>query len=248
MTEMKSKAPPSALDPPLDPSKFASSKYTWEDLREIIANDRFPILRHVDHETTYRLYSQKLKREWKSICDFVLYCKFGYQKRLIPVHGTSGGEDKVNTGADVDAVADTADTAQAIGDDTRNVSLDEKNIVLEPPTNKNAGEYSPLPQIESPPKNFLWESYPPPSKTIKQSQRSLAMNDFPYYMEDGIEHWCLWKLGGGDVDEVDIKWAKKELNLRSQGDILEMLHWINPVHLKSLPEIDHAHIICLRKS
>ena len=74
------------LNPPLDPSKFATSKYSWEDLKDIIVNERFPIWRHVEQETTYRLYSQKLKREWKSVYDFVLHCKFGFGRRLTTSH------------------------------------------------------------------------------------------------------------------------------------------------------------------
>ena len=105
-----------------------------------------------------------------------------------------------------------------------------------------------LPHISPPPNGYVWESYQPPASGEQQQiQRALAKNDFPYYMEDGIEHWCLWKLGGGDVNDVDIKWAKEELGQRND-DILEMLHWINPEHLKSLPDIDHAHIVCLKKT
>jgi hypothetical protein len=68
---------------------------------------------------------------------------------------------------------------------------------------------------------------------------ALVQNDFPYYTADGVEHWVLWKLGGSCSDQ-DIGEAKLQLRDRFGDD---MLHWINPPHLKSLPEIDHVHIL-----
>lgn len=208
------------LHPPLDPTKFATIKYQWEDLRDIIDNNKFPIWRHVDQETTYRLYSQKLKQEWKSVYDFVLHTKFNFGKRL--VQRDNGG----HRGSSIQSVEE----------------YDYESIVKQIPT---------LPEIPSPPRGHVWESYDTycaVNNNMEQemdSQRLLAKNDFPYYMEDGIEHWCLWKLGGNDVNDADINWAKEELN--KNGNITEMMHWINPVHLKSLPDIDHAHIVCLIK-
>lgn len=69
--------------------------------------------------------------------------------------------------------------------------------------------------------------------------KALVQNDFPYYTAEGIEHWVLWKLGGVCSDN-DIDEAKLQLHYRFGED---MLHWINPPHLKSLPEIDHVHIL-----
>lgn len=223
MLQQQKKKP--TLNPPLDPSKFATSKYSWEELKDIIINERFPILRHVDHETTYRLYSQKLKRQWKSVYDFVLHCKFDFEKRLIPrdVEDENKSEVKMKSSNG----SSSADV----------VAAEDVELEVDIPT---------LPYIESPPRGYVWESFAAHSQTrIKNPQRALVMNDFPYYIEDGIEHWCLWKLGDDDVNEIDIKWAKEELNRRS--DVVEMMHWINPVHLKSLPGIDHAHILCLKQ-
>eukprot|EP00551_Chaetoceros_affinis_P010025 CAMPEP_0203670554 /NCGR_PEP_ID=MMETSP0090-20130426/6599_1 /ASSEMBLY_ACC=CAM_ASM_001088 /TAXON_ID=426623 /ORGANISM="Chaetoceros affinis, Strain CCMP159" /LENGTH=255 /DNA_ID=CAMNT_0050535439 /DNA_START=119 /DNA_END=886 /DNA_ORIENTATION=- len=243
------------LDPPLDPSKFATTKYTWQELKEIIANDRFPIYRHVDQETTYRLYSRQLKKEWKSVCDFVLHCKFDFGRRLIPTISNENN-DSNNANVNPNHISDKNEVLlsdQKCDKKMVNVVDAQTEKPLQPShdggmvkNNSHALNLSTLPIIPPPPNGYKWESYSPTSTSeeiMQEPQRVLAMNDFPYYMEDNIEHWCLWKLGGGDVDDQDIRWAKEKLNTRD--DILEMQHWINPVQYKSLPDIDHAHIICL---
>jgi hypothetical protein len=44
----------------------------------------------------------------------------------------------------------------------------------------------------------------------------LCLNDYPYYLESGIEHWILWKLGG-DVEEKEIEKAKYKLLCQGVG-------------------------------
>ena len=68
---------------------------------------------------------------------------------------------------------------------------------------------------------------------------SLCRNDFPYYVEDNVQHWCLWKLYE-NVNVDDIATAKRALY--EELDAEEFIHFVNPPHLKSIPQIDHAHI------
>jgi hypothetical protein len=44
-----------------------------------------------------------------------------------------------------------------------------------------------------------------------------------------------------------VEWAKAEVQERI-GPVREFMHWINPPHLKSIPDIDHVHILCLPES
>lgn len=203
------------------PLQFATIQYTWEDLSHIITHKKFSLLRrHVNQEKIYRLYTQKLRQEWKSVYDFILHCKFQFDRRLVPIIDASCDDEKgknIQSSFDID-----------IEDESLN--LNKNNLPL-------------LPRIPSPPIGHIWEAFEPLNKQIPK--RVLVMNDFPYYMKDDIEHWCLWKLGGDDVDDNDMKWAKERLI--SRNDVVEIMHWINPVHLKSLPDIDHAHIVCLIK-
>ena len=89
----------------------------------------------------------------------------------------------------------------------------------------------------------LWESYPALSE-LNEIKNVLKPNDFPYYTAEGIEHWCLWKVCE-DVNDDEIENAKLDLQAK-HGDIVSFLSWRNPPHLKSLPDIDHIHILCLR--
>ena len=89
-----------------------------------------------------------------------------------------------------------------------------------------------------------------------RTQLRFCPNDFPYCFESGIEHHVLWKLGG-DVTDEEVAAAKAELlDLNSAGRELSaerleqvsndadvFLSWINPPALKSLPGIDHVHIL-----
>mmetsp|Transcript_2743 Transcript_2743/g.3827 ORF Transcript_2743/g.3827 Transcript_2743/m.3827 type:complete len:243 (-) Transcript_2743:1303-2031(-) len=83
-----------------------------------------------------------------------------------------------------------------------------------------------------------WRSHPS-LEEVNFVKKSLRLNDFPYYVEDNVQHWCLWKLKD-NVDVDDISFARKELY--KALDVEEFIHFVNPPHLKSIPEIDHAHI------
>lgn len=72
---------------------------------------------------------------------------------------------------------------------------------------------------------------------------SLLPNEFPYFTEEPIQHWVLWKLGQ-DCSEEDVNWAKDQLQARI-GPVRDFIHWTNPPHLKSVPDIDHVHILSL---
>ena len=78
-----------------------------------------------------------------------------------------------------------------------------------------------------------------------QVRKRLLRNDFPYYFATDVDHWILWKLGGGEITLQEIEDAKEELR-NTLRNVVDTLHWINPPALKSIPEIDHVHILCRR--
>jgi hypothetical protein len=84
----------------------------------------------------------------------------------------------------------------------------------------------------------------PPHRT---SNISLVKNDYPYFVEGGIEHWVLWKLHS-NVTQEDVVQAVESLKAQYNGDVIDSMWWENPPSLKSLPDISHIHILLRRKS
>jgi hypothetical protein len=65
-------------------------------------------------------------------------------------------------------------------------------------------------------------------------------NDFPYNFETDVLHLVLWKIG----EPVSQNDALLEIEkLQQQYSFRESCWFINPPHLKSILDIDHAHII-----
>lgn len=93
-----------------------------------------------------------------------------------------------------------------------------------------------------------WEAKPTKKQQLnKKVQSVLVPNDFPYYTQQGIEHWVLWKLNGSTITDDEIVDAKTDLTSQL-GDVKGIIHWENPPHLKSLPDIDHVHILVRREA
>ena len=92
-------------------------------------------------------------------------------------------------------------------------------------------------------KDKLWYAIPQNPVVSDKTALVLARNDFSYCMESNIEHWILWKRPGTCTNQ-DIACAKAELAQQYARQAVEFLHWINPPHLQSLPDIDHVHILC----
>ena len=81
----------------------------------------------------------------------------------------------------------------------------------------------------------------------------LLPNEFPYFVGDSVEHWVLWKLYD-EISQDDIDDAIRHLQKNTTGAVGEtaaetddVLWWENPPHLKSLPQINHVHILVRRK-
>lgn len=201
----------------LDPNVFPSKRISWSDLKAIIERQElFSLQRSVKQERFYRNYSNKIKQIWNSIYDFILHHKFNYEVTSVSV--------SVSSTCEVESADSTTSFVEYHEDDCD-------------------GDLSLLPPVNPPPSGMQWAAKAPVDNNTSKG-KALVLNDFPYYFEDGVEHWCLWKLGS-DVTQEDLDWAIEDLSKR--GYFSEFLHWVNPVHLKSLIDIDHAHIVCLRK-
>jgi hypothetical protein len=97
---------------------------------------------------------------------------------------------------------------------------------------------------ESKEKSNLPTSAPP----HRISKVSLLKNEYPYFVEAGIEHWVLWKLHSS-VTQEDVIQAMANLKAQyNDGEVIGSIWWENPHSLKSLPDISHIHILLRRKS
>mmetsp|Transcript_3266 Transcript_3266/g.4447 ORF Transcript_3266/g.4447 Transcript_3266/m.4447 type:complete len:169 (-) Transcript_3266:162-668(-) len=81
------------------------------------------------------------------------------------------------------------------------------------------------------------------SKTLEAIWPSLTKyqlvwreNDFPYSLEDGIEHHVLWTTG-----ELTEEIILKEATKNRPG--YEFVHFINPPELRSVVDVEHAQIM-----
>ncbi len=77
-----------------------------------------------------------------------------------------------------------------------------------------------------------------PPQDLKTLQ--IHRNDYPYNFGPSIDHYCLWKFGG-PIKAKEIESAMNDL--KSEGRYGKCIYWINPPHLKSIPDVDHAHIL-----
>ena len=102
-----------------------------------------------------------------------------------------------------------------------------------------------VPTIETDHSNDGKKRAAPLAQVIKDGEvrQALVRNDFPYYFATEVEHWILWKLGGGGISTQEIDAAKEDLREKLGDDVVDTLHWVNPPALKSIPEIDHVHIL-----
>jgi hypothetical protein len=78
--------------------------------------------------------------------------------------------------------------------------------------------------------------------TVIEAPRTVLLeNDFPYHFDTGIRHFVLWKIGGEEVLPSDISSAVQQL--RSTHRATDTAVYINPPHLKSILDLEHAHIL-----
>lgn len=122
--------------------------------------------------------------------------------------------------------------------------------------------------LSSAPEGFRYQCNPSLSQasdyTIQNglTYLKLVLNDFPYDVDSGIHHWCLWKIGGKcrteGIIEEELHWALQQLNSYPSDGVdcssslivkqneftdsvtptmdngqLSTFYWVNPPHLQS---------------
>eukprot|EP01024_Parvocaulis_polyphysoides_P073753 TRINITY_DN9509_c0_g4_i3.p3 TRINITY_DN9509_c0_g4~~TRINITY_DN9509_c0_g4_i3.p3 ORF type:complete len:149 (-),score=9.82 TRINITY_DN9509_c0_g4_i3:213-659(-) len=79
------------------------------------------------------------------------------------------------------------------------------------------------------------------SEEQRKVYHAFKAKDFPYYLEEGIEHnvlWCTEPLMEEEIQQV----------LKSYCKDRETTYFVNPPHLQSIKGVWHAHVISRRRS
>ncbi|KAG0226896.1 hypothetical protein BGW42_003299 [Actinomortierella wolfii] len=113
-----------------------------------------------------------------------------------------------------------------------------------PPPTPGSPSFQITNNLSSPPSSDdedAWDSEPcsnPPSPTEPQDPLEIALkkNEFPYSVEDGIEHWLIWSRH----PLRDENWIRRYLEERLPGR--EYLFFINPAVHRSIKSIFHIQV------
>lgn len=80
---------------------------------------------------------------------------------------------------------------------------------------------------------------------IVVEKTSFSINDFPYHFEPCVHHYIYWKLGSKPLNSEEVQSVAAEF-MKERKEFTEFVIYINPPHLMSIPELDHAHILFLK--
>ena len=75
---------------------------------------------------------------------------------------------------------------------------------------------------------------------IVETRTVISKNDFSYNFEGGIVHYVIWKTGS-DIHSDEIIDAAHDL--KSALNATDFITYTNPPHLKSILNLEHAHIL-----
>jgi hypothetical protein len=202
---------------------YRTRKASWKELVQIIniEKDIDKLSRSQLDQYKYEVFRYYMKKQYVSTVDYILISKFDFSS--IPVRINKTNDDGEGVGQEEEEEENTTDNHD---DDNDNSSSNENNFKL------RAG-----------------------STAADDSSIILIPNDFPYYVEDNVVHYILWKYNNStsnsnnnniptSITEKEIEAAQRILETNPTINATEILHWINPPHLKSIPEIDHVHFLC----
>ena len=69
----------------------------------------------------------------------------------------------------------------------------------------------------------------------------LTMNNFPYDLEDGVQHWLVWSNRGYQLDSI------RSVLRETLHENIEWQLYENAPHLKSIPEISHYQLFIRKR-
>jgi hypothetical protein len=197
---------------------YRTRKASWNELVQIIniENDIDKLSRSEIDQYNYEVFRYYMKQQYVSTVDYILISKFNFSSIKV----------KINK-----MVKNTTDNHDDNSSSSSSSSSSNSN------SNSNSED------------KFTLRA----GSTAADSSIILIPNDFPYYVEDNVVHYVLWKYNNSNnsnsipntnITEKEIDDAKHILKTNPRINAIEILHWTNLPHLKSIPEIDHVHFLC----
>lgn len=71
-----------------------------------------------------------------------------------------------------------------------------------------------------------------------------APNDFPYSLDSGIDHHCVWAPSRHSATPQALAACIEE---HKPAAVWETLYFVNPAHLRSVRDVWHAHVLSRRR-
>jgi len=147
-------------------------------------------------QESYEDHKKYLDAFWRSAYDYLVVSKFGAGFGFEKVISSYADESSENRSGISNLIEDDCD--DDLNSDQNCIPPNSGRIYQARPSLTQASKYT----IEN-----------------EVTYLSLVPNDFPYDVAEGIEHWCLWKIGGCSSTEgilrEELSWALKELKNNS---------------------------------
>ena len=230
-------------------------KKSWDELNQVIKEKRFQDLgRDEKGSEVYDKASAEIKKDWVTVGDMILNREFGInwaEKEL-------EDEEKVKEESLLNQ-AESNSIEIPIEDESNNQVDHQKTgqneIHIETSHNADIQITTPSGQETSANKKKSKRKYIPSSdkslickekKDVYYSPTgrvyTLKKNDFPYYLDEDIEHHLLWSLEEPSQQEVD-----EILEKHLTPEEFDKVWFENPPSLKTVPNAWHAHVFSKKK-
>ena len=217
---------------------------TWAELQSIVLSpdidDLSKLARSIEQQRYYRKCRQDIKIEWQSIYDYLLCKKFGFEWVWVEHDDDDDHDDDVSSKESDGARKKRSNPTfqEYLNNQQQHQSKNGgKNISAQFNLCTNDFPYF----FEAGVQHFvLWKlGGVVTADEIVKAKLDIAKHTSISQLQSWDVNINCWSLA---LDQIDGTGSNKN-NLEMANDHEVFLHWVNPPHLKSLPGIDHVHIL-----
>lgn len=237
-----------SMNHPNDGRFYPTKPYSWDDLIDIIQvkKDVSLLRRSYEQEQHYQNFRTKILNDYVSIIDYIKIEKFHFPKRFIQMTSSDKQEDENGKMGKWESVNHSTNTSISSEDEHGRQQIEGST----PPTMNSQiillkNDFPYYFDSDSIEHWIAWKvicyQLSPSHSTEKDSSNSnkiLTQEEIETSKHNLLKKFGL--LNYTDSQQQQQQQQPQQKNLRL-SDVL--LHWKNPPHLKSLPEIDHVHFL-----